>query len=226
MDRPAEAPARRGWTWSGIDHFRGLRGLLGGPGQARRRPRRAAGSRARARPSSRPSAKRLGGLPLIAEDLGVITPDVEALRDRVRPARDARPPVRLRHRPRGREAPAAPLRPPLRRLHGHARQRHARWAGSRPATSRRRSRSREVEAERAFALRYLGTDGRGVPLGHDPPGASASVADIAIVPMQDILGLDSRARMNMPGEGRGELGLAVPRRSSSRPEVEGDGWPT
>ena len=31
----------------------------------------------------------------------------------------------------------------------------------------------------------------------------ASVADTAIVPMQDILGLDSRARMNFPGKAEG-----------------------
>ena len=31
----------------------------------------------------------------------------------------------------------------------------------------------------------------------------ASVADTAIVPMQDILGLDSRARMNFPGKAQG-----------------------
>ena len=36
--------------------------------------------------------------------------------------------------------------------------------------------------------------------------AFGSVADIAIVPMQDILGLDSSARMNMPGEAEGNWG--------------------
>ena len=28
----------------------------------------------------------------------------------------------------------------------------------------------EIEAERAFALRYLNSDGDEIPLGHDPPG--------------------------------------------------------
>ena len=41
----------------------------------------------------------LGGLPFIAQDLGLITPDVVALRDRFRLPGDARAPVRLR-RPR------------------------------------------------------------------------------------------------------------------------------
>jgi 4-alpha-glucanotransferase len=33
--------------------------------------------------------------------------------------------------------------------------------------------------------------------------AFASVADTAIIPLQDILGLDSRARMNTPGQAEG-----------------------
>ena len=33
--------------------------------------------------------------------------------------------------------------------------------------------------------------------------AFSSVADTAIIPLQDILGLDSRARMNMPGKAEG-----------------------
>jgi 4-alpha-glucanotransferase len=33
--------------------------------------------------------------------------------------------------------------------------------------------------------------------------AMASVADTAIVPMQDVLGLGSEARMNFPGQGEG-----------------------
>jgi hypothetical protein len=33
--------------------------------------------------------------------------------------------------------------------------------------------------------------------------AFGSIADIAIVPLQDVLGLDSRARMNIPGKAEG-----------------------
>ena len=48
----------------------------------------------------------------------------------------------------------------------------------------------EIEAERAYALRYLGT--RGDEFHWDMIRlALGSVADISIVPMQDILGLDS-----------------------------------
>ena len=54
--------------------------------------------------------------------------------------------------------------------------------------------------------------------------AFGSVADIAIIPMQDVLGLDSSARMNVPGEGRGQLGLAITAPSSSPPKVK-HVWP-
>ena len=68
--------------------------------------------------------KELGSVPLIAEDLGVITPDVEALRDEF-----DLPGMRILQFGFGAdpgigEAPAAPLHPQLHRLHRHARQRH------------------------------------------------------------------------------------------------------
>jgi 4-alpha-glucanotransferase len=63
----------------------------------------------------------------------------------------------------------------------------------------------EINAERAFVRRYVGRD--------DPEVhwamirlALASIADTAIIPMQDILGLDSRARMNLPGRADGNWG--------------------
>ena len=51
----------------------------------------------------------LGELPLIAEDLGVITPDVEALRDGLGLPGMARPAVRLRRRRPATRIPAAQL---------------------------------------------------------------------------------------------------------------------
>ena len=55
-----------------------------------------------------------------------------------------------------------------------------------------------IDLERKQALDVLGSDGSKIhwdmiKLAIDSP------ADIAIIPMQDILGLDSRARMNTPG---------------------------
>ena len=57
----------------------------------------------------------------------------------------------------------------------------------------------EIEAERAFALRYMDTSGDEIHWDMIRL-AFASVADTAIIPLQDILGLDSRARMNLPGK--------------------------
>jgi 4-alpha-glucanotransferase len=55
----------------------------------------------------------------------------------------------------------------------------------------------EVSAEREFALRYL--DAHGKPIHWAFIRAlMASVADIAVVPLQDVLGLGSEARMNVP----------------------------
>ena len=68
----------------------------------------------------------LGGLPLIAEDLGKITAEVEALRDRFELPGMRSPPVRLRRRGQLRLPPPPQLCPSLRRLYGHPRQRHHR----------------------------------------------------------------------------------------------------
>jgi 4-alpha-glucanotransferase len=56
----------------------------------------------------------------------------------------------------------------------------------------------DLEREREHARRYLGTDGRTVHWDFIR-AVLASVADTAIVPAQDLLGLGSEARMNRPG---------------------------
>ena len=58
------------------------------------------------------------------------------------------------------------------------------------------------EAERAHVRAYFGVD------GHDIAwdlirACCASVADTAIHPLQDVLGLDGAHRMNLPGVGEG-----------------------
>jgi 4-alpha-glucanotransferase len=54
----------------------------------------------------------------------------------------------------------------------------------------------------ARVLRDLGGDGDDVAW-RMIEAALASVADAAVIPMQDVLDLDSRARMNTPGKARG-----------------------
>jgi 4-alpha-glucanotransferase len=56
--------------------------------------------------------------------------------------------------------------------------------------------------ERRRALEYLGGDGRDVAWDLIR-AALESVAERAVVPVQDVFGLGSEARMNLPGEGSG-----------------------
>jgi 4-alpha-glucanotransferase len=59
-----------------------------------------------------------------------------------------------------------------------------------------------LKRERDFVLRYTGTDGREINWDLIRV-AFQSVANTAIIPAQDILGLGSEARMNTPGTGEG-----------------------
>jgi 4-alpha-glucanotransferase len=60
----------------------------------------------------------------------------------------------------------------------------------------------EVKDEHARALAYLDAEGREIHWAFIR-AALASVADTAIVPLQDVLGLGSAARMNLPGRASG-----------------------
>lgn len=128
--------------------------------------------------------QRLGDLPLIAEDLGVITPEVDALRTQFQ-----LPGMRILQFAFGgaREERFLPHRYERRTVvytGTHDNDTAAGWV------------AKLTPAENAYFRRY-------VP-GNDAPwdlirSAWASVADLAIAPLQDVLGLDNRARMNTPG---------------------------
>jgi len=70
------------------------------------------------------------------------------------------------------------------------------WTSSGAGDSTRTAEN--VRAEREFALQYLGMDGREMNWVFIRT-ILASVADMAIIPLQDVLGLGSEARMNLPG---------------------------
>jgi 4-alpha-glucanotransferase len=145
--------------------------------------------------------RRLGNLPLIAEDLGLITPGVEALRDefslpgmRVLQfgfAGDSGSEKHLPHR----------FLPHCVVYTGtHDNDTTKGWFTSTDvATTQSWD---EVEAERAYARRYINTNGDEVHWDMIRV-AFSSVADTAIIPLQDILGLDTSARMNLPGKADG-----------------------
>src|SRR5206468_478871 len=57
----------------------------------------------------------------------------------------------------------------------------------------------DIARERDYARRYLNIDDDRDVHWHLIRAALASVADTAVIPAQDLLGLGSEARMNQPG---------------------------
>ena len=168
MDRAA-APDVRALDLARIDHFRGFAAFwaipegrdeldartgrwLPGPGEA----------------LFRAAEGELGELPVIAEDLGLITPDVGELRDAL-----------------GFPGMAVML-----------------WAFQGPATTRTGSRT-TASTRSSTRRRTTRTRSRVLP---EPRAVAADRARallraaLAMVPVQDVLGLGSEARMNTPGE--------------------------
>ncbi|MCD0421393.1 4-alpha-glucanotransferase [Rubrivivax sp. JA1024] len=132
----------------------------------------------------------LGTLPLLAEDLGVITPDVEALRRRFE-----LPGMLILQFAFGGDAGN-------RYLPHHHEHDAVVYTGTHDNDTVAGWWAGASDAERHFARGYCGVD------GHDMPwtlirAASMSVADTAIHPMQDVLGLGSEHRMNRPGAQEG-----------------------
>ena len=146
--------------------------------------------------------KELGGLPIYAEDLGLITPPVEAFRDELN-----LPGMRVLQFAFGDDAKALDYRP-----HNYPRQcvvytgthdndTTVGWFKSEAGEGTTRD-EYQVARERNFGLRYMGSDGSDVHWDMIRL-ALASVADTAIIPAQDLLGLGTSARMNLPGTGTG-----------------------
>jgi 4-alpha-glucanotransferase len=142
--------------------------------------------------------RELGGLPLLAEDLGLVVPDVEALRDEF-----GLPGMRVLQFGFG-DAPGDRDHLPHRYLHRlvaytgtHDNDTLVGWFQQRGRRGDRRA-AREAVARRARVLAYTGSDGREIHWDLIRL-MLMSAADTVILPLQDLLGLDSRARMNTPG---------------------------
>ena len=129
-------------------------------------------------------------LPIIAEDLGEITPEVDALRHAV-----GLPGMRiLQFAFDGRsDNPYLP--------HNHERDSVV-YTGTHDNDTTRGWWQALEPTTQDYVRRYLGVDARGIEWDLIR-AASASVASRAIVPMQDVLGLGSEARMNRPGVAEG-----------------------
>ncbi|HEV8661189.1 MAG TPA: 4-alpha-glucanotransferase [Thermoanaerobaculia bacterium] len=129
----------------------------------------------------------LGDLPLVAEDLGFITPEVHALRDSLGFAG-------MKILQFGFSAPDSPHLPHRFRAHTVV------YTGTHDNDTAVGWFEHASEAERDLARMYLGEDCTDVAWALIR-AAYTSVAETAIVPVQDILGLGSDARMNRPGAG-------------------------
>ena len=138
-------------------------------------------------------AQEFGEAPIIAEDLGVITPEVEALRDRF-----GFPGMKILHFAFG-SGPANPYLPhnlpPACVLYTGTHDNDTTlgwWRSLDPET-------------RASVDAYLGPGAEEMPWALIRLGL-ASVARLAIFPLQDLLALGSEARLNTPGRPEGNWG--------------------
>ena len=139
----------------------------------------------------------LGPLPVVAENLGVITPAVEAIRHRFN-----FPGMAILQFAFGKDPQAPDFKP-----HHYPRDLVAYsgthdndttigwWTSTAEGDSTRTA--DDISKERAFALEYLGVDGSQMHWSLIR-ALMASVANTVIFPVQDLLGLGTEARMNQP----------------------------
>ncbi|HXY39051.1 MAG TPA: 4-alpha-glucanotransferase, partial [Vicinamibacteria bacterium] len=209
-----DALARKGYSWwidrfravlalvdlVRLDHFRGFEAYWQVPGDA---PTAQKGKWVKGPGAAFFEALlgALGALPIVAEDLGVITPEVEALRDRF-----GFPGMAILQFAFGSDAHANDFLP-------HNFPKHkvvytgthdndtvvGWWTAGVGDTTRSQQ---EVEREHQRALAYVGGDGSEVNWDFIRT-LLVSVAETAIVPLQDVLGEGSASRMNLPGRPSG-----------------------
>jgi 4-alpha-glucanotransferase len=134
-----------------------------------------------------------GALPILAEDLGYITDDVHALREQA-----GLPGMKILQFAFGGTADGEVAAGTHEFLPHHYPRRCVVYTGTHDNDTARGWWNHAPEHERAAAAQYLACGADDV---HEAMlrVACQSVANLAIFPLQDFLGLDSRARMNTPG---------------------------
>jgi 4-alpha-glucanotransferase len=137
-------------------------------------------------------------LPIIAEDLGTITPDVHALRDEFR-----FPGMRVLQfafggDPHDTHLPHEYTRASVAYTGTHDNDTVVGWFAQRS----REDASEGERRERSLCLKYLGADGREINWDFIR-AAQMSVAVLSVAQLQDVLGLSSDARMNTPASAEG-----------------------
>ncbi len=141
----------------------------------------------------------LGELPIVAENLGVITPPVEKLRHQF-----GLPGMSLLQFAFGNDPQGPSFRPHnytrdlVAYTGGHDNDTTVGWWKSSGGGDSTRT-PEDVRKEHDFARAYLNFQDDSEINWIMIRAVIASVADVAIVPMQDVLGLGSEARMNLPG---------------------------
>ena len=144
----------------------------------------------------------LGELPIIAEDLGVITADVVALRDEL-----GLPGMRVLQFGFGGDPktsvdlPHNYVRNVVAYTGTHDNDTAAGWFKSVAGAGSIRT-ATEIDQQRQFCLQYLNSSGEEIHWDFIR-AVWGSVADRAIAPLQDVLGLGSEARMNLPNSSEG-----------------------
>jgi 4-alpha-glucanotransferase len=139
----------------------------------------------------------LGELPIIAEDLGVITPEVDQLRDEF-----DFPGMRVLQFAFGGDADSVHLphnyhRNVVAYTGTHDNDTTVGWFHSSAAGADSTRTEAEVNSEREFCKKYLHTRGTEIQWNFIR-AVLASVANTAIIPLQDVLGVGSEGRMNLP----------------------------
>ena len=144
----------------------------------------------------------LGDLSIVAENLGVITPEVEGLRKQF-----DFPGMAILQFAFGND-PQAPDFKPHNYVHHlvaytgtHDNDTVMGWWNSTAGAGSIRS-AADVEKEMAYARRYLNTDGSDINWMMIRT-LIASVANTVLYPLQDVLGVGSEGRMNLPGSSSG-----------------------
>ena len=183
-----------------VDHFRGFAACWEIPG-GDKTAERGQWVEAPGRELFTAIRKTLGELPIIAEDLGVITPDVVALREEF-----GFPGMRILQFGFGSDSKNIDLPhnyvPNVAAYTGtHDNDTTVGWFGSVAGEGSTRT-EKQIERERTFCLEYLNTTGEEIHWDFIR-GVLASVANTAIVPLQDLLGLGTEARMNLPNSTEG-----------------------
>jgi 4-alpha-glucanotransferase len=152
--------------------------------------------------------EKLGSLPILAEDLGVITPEVEALRDEFH-----FPGMRVLLFAFGGGSDNI-------HLPHHYHRNALVYTGTHDNDTAVGWWQRADLSEKQFFYRYVTGYGIGEPINWALIRlALASVSDLAIVPLQDILGLDNSARMNTPGTSTGNWGWRLASLGSLTPAL-------